>query len=196
MNPKNVPNHVIDNPSPSIKEDVWLMQRLEKPTGYVNPWGDVNHEIKDKSIADVISPDYMGAAEYEWGVYNKCLDTMYKWGAWSRMIHIYPTYKSIPVNIVSTHGCEEAEIEEQVRYLYLEVSRVKHETGSYPEISKSDLGSFYRDCQDFMNAKYIGWLNVKKFYAIFLNGDHAKDFMDHINDVHKKVAYNLDKETV
>ena len=62
----------------SLKKDVWLMQRLKKPTGYVNPYGDVNREVKERSIAEVVSPDYMGAAEYEWGAYGKCIDTMYK----------------------------------------------------------------------------------------------------------------------
>jgi len=203
MNPKDVPNHVIDNPSPSIKEDVWLMQRLSKPTGSVNPWGDVNHEIKDRSITDVISPDYMGAAEYEWGVYQKCIDTMYKWGVFNTMIYIYPSKDKpkfrtnhIPVNIVHCNGAEIADIVKQVRYLYLEVSRVYHETGTFPEISKNDHGSFYRALQDRENPKHIGWLNVKQCYGIFPNGDHAEDFINHINDMHKKIAYNLDKEAV
>ena len=89
----------------SIKQDVWLMQRLQEPQGYVNPFGDVNCEIKIdadhddtisvtrnntevKPIADVISPDYMGAAEYEWGVYQTCLDAMYKWGVFNTMAYI------------------------------------------------------------------------------------------------------------
>ena len=212
MSPKNVPNHV--------KQDVWLMQRLQEPEGYVNPFGDVNCEIRMsadhddtisvtrnntevKPIADVISPDYMGAAEYEWGVYQTCLDAMYKWGVFNTMAYIYPSEDKpkfrtnhIPVNIVHCNGAEIADIVEQVRYLYLEVSRVYHETGTFPEISKNDHGSFYRTLQDRQDPKYIGWLNVKQFYGIFPNGDHAEDFINHVNGMHKQVAYNLDKETV
>jgi len=153
----------------SIKENVWLMQRLLKPEGYVNPFGDVNREIKDRSITDVINTDYMGAAEYEWGVYKECLDTMYKWGVFNTMAYIYPSKDKpkfrtnhIPVNIVHCNGAEIADIIEQVRYLYLEVSRVYHETGTFPEISKNDRGSFYRTLQDRQDPKYIGWLNVKQ----------------------------------
>ena len=187
----------------SIKENVWLMQRLLKPEGYVNPFGDVNREIKDRSITDVINTDYMGAAEYEWGVYQTCLDTMYKWGVFNTMTYIYPSedkpkYRTnhIPVNIVHCNGAEIDDIVKQVRYLYLEVSRVYHETGTFPEISKNDHGSFYRALQDRQDPKHIGWLNVKQCYGIFPNGDHAEDFINHINDMHKKVAYNLEKKEV
>ena len=187
----------------SIKDNTWLIQRLNKPRGYINPFGDVNHEIKDRSITDVISPDYMGAAEYEWGVYQKCIDTMYKWGVFNITTFIYsskdePQFRTnhIPVNIVHCNGAEIDDIIDQVRYLYLEVSRIHHETGSFPEISKSDCGSFYQACQDYTNAKHIGWLNIKQCYAIFLNGDHTEDFINHINDVHKQIAYNLEKEAV
>ena len=204
----------------SIKQDIWLMQRLQEPEGYVNPFGDVNCEIRMgadhddtisvtrnntevKPIADVISPDYMGAAEYEWGVYQTCIDTMYKWGVFNTMVYIYPSEDKpkfrtnhIPVNIVHCNGAEIADIVEQVRYLYLEVSRVYHETGTFPEISKNDRGSFYRTLQDRQNPKYIGWLNVKQCYGIFPNGDHAEGFINHVNGIHKQIAYNLDKEAV
>ena len=184
----------------SIKNDVWLMQRLEKPTGYVNPYGDVNREVKERSITEVVSPDYMGAAEYEWGAYGKCIDTMYKWGVFKKTIHIYPKtdntrFGHLPVNIVYCNGAEIDHIIEQVRYLYLEVSRIYHETGAFPEISKNDRGSFYRDMQDSENSKYIGWLNIKEHYAIFLNGDRTKHFMDHINSIHDQRAKYYDQIT-
>ena len=46
----------------SIRNNTWLIQRLSKPRGFINPWGDVNNGVKDVNIKDVVSPDYMGAA--------------------------------------------------------------------------------------------------------------------------------------
>jgi hypothetical protein len=180
----------------AIKDKIWLMQRLKEPEDFVNPFGNVNVEIKDTDIDDVIDPDYMGAAEYEWGAYSKCIDEMYKWGVFNVMIYIYsnkdePKLNRIPVNIVHCNGADIDNIIEQVRYLYLEVSRIYHKTGSFFEISKNDRGSFYRALQDRNNPKYIGWLNIKEYYAIFPSGDHAEYFINHVNNMHKKTAYNL-----
>ncbi len=55
-------------------KNVYLVQRLRKPTGTVNPFvfggglvnGGFNPEAM-KIIKDIMSFDYMGAAEFEWG---------------------------------------------------------------------------------------------------------------------------------
>ena len=38
----------------SLRNDTWLIQRLNKPKGYKNPWGNVNNEAKDVNISEVI----------------------------------------------------------------------------------------------------------------------------------------------
>ena len=197
----------------------WLMQRLKEPKGYTNPYGDVNNEIPpqhldelelEDNIDKVVSPDYMGAAEYEWGAYGKCIDEMYDEGVHKKTISIYPDTCMKPVNIVfcTKHLTSEIkddgiqrplklsnDIIEQVRNLYLNVSSEYHKTGRYINISKNDYGSFYRALQDYENSKYIGWLNIKEHYAIFLNGDRTKHFMDHINAVHGQRAEYYDQIT-
>ena len=64
------------------RRTTWLVQRYSPGAGFVNPFGDMNREIGNevaqKLIADVVSPDYMGAAEYEWGAYPKCLEKMFE----------------------------------------------------------------------------------------------------------------------
>ena len=95
----------------SIRNNTWLIQRLSKPRGFINPWGDVNNGVKDVNIKDVVSPDYMGAAEYEWGTYSKCIEIMQKYGTKLSIISLYPENKtgrysaSIPIYIVSSKGC-------------------------------------------------------------------------------------------
>ena len=54
----------------------WLIQRLSKGRGYKNPWGDVNNGVSLKGIEQIIRPDYMGAAEFEWGKYSETLEKM------------------------------------------------------------------------------------------------------------------------
>tara|TARA_R100000808_G_C2147345_1_gene155304 strand:+ start:1518 stop:2171 length:654 start_codon:yes stop_codon:yes gene_type:complete len=54
----------------------WLIQRLSKGSGYKNPFGDVNNGVDLKGIEQIIKPDYMGAAEFEWGKYGSTLEKM------------------------------------------------------------------------------------------------------------------------
>ena len=173
----------------SIKNNTWLIQRLNKPKGFKNPWGDVNNEVKDVDIAKVIDPQYMGAVEYEFGTYRNCIDVMLKHCTTQRAIYIYPKAKNIPVYIVSSNGCEDDEVDEQIRFLYLEPSRILHETGELPNrISKADYCSFYKACRkaavyNFKDIRTDGWLNVKKFYAFFIERDLAESFNNYFNQI-------------
>tara|TARA_R100001594_G_scaffold46628_1_gene79693 strand:+ start:1449 stop:2138 length:690 start_codon:yes stop_codon:yes gene_type:complete len=61
--------------SPAIgrisKQKSWIVQRLNKPRGYINPYTDTIRDMENKSaqeiVKEVFTPDYMGAAEYEFG---------------------------------------------------------------------------------------------------------------------------------
>ena len=182
-----------ERPLPNHGRDTWLIQRLNKPKGYKNPWGDVNNEVTDVNIAKVIDPQYMGAAEYEFGTYRNCIDVMLKHGTTQRAIYIYPNNENIPVHIVSSKGCEDIEVDEQIRFLYLEPSRILHKTGDLPNrISKADYCSFYKACRkaavcNFKDIKTDGWLNVKKFYAFFIKRELAESFNNYCNQA-KEVA--------
>jgi hypothetical protein len=54
----------------------WLIQRIKQGIGYKNPWGDVNNTTDLKGIERLIQPDYMGAAEFEYGAYHSTLERM------------------------------------------------------------------------------------------------------------------------
>ena len=53
--------------------NLWKVQRLEAPSGgsFINPFGNTITEIESKeaqeAVDKVFNPEYMGAAEYEWG---------------------------------------------------------------------------------------------------------------------------------
>ena len=123
----------------SLHNDTWLIQRLNKPKGYKNPWGDINNEVKDVDISDIIDPDYMGAAEYEWGIYNECIETMQKYGTTRRTIYIYPKHKNVVVNIVNVNGCEENEVDEQTHKQFVRFSVGTFENRAIMKITKSKL---------------------------------------------------------
>ena len=55
----------------------YLIQRLTKAKGFINPWGDRNAEVV-QGIENIFTPEYMGAAEYEHGVYAKAIDGFVK----------------------------------------------------------------------------------------------------------------------
>jgi len=62
-------------------ERSWLIQRMQKPTGRVNPFsfgggGSGFHPEVAKQLAEVCDWDYMGAAEYEFGAPAKALNRM------------------------------------------------------------------------------------------------------------------------
>ena len=181
----------------SLEDNTWLIQRLIKPKGYKNPWGDVNTEVKDVDIDNVITPDYMGAAEYEWGIYSKCMETMQEYKTKLSVISLYPESKrhsaSIPVYIVSANGCEDSEVIEEIRHLYFSPSLKLHETGILPEISKNDYSTFYQECRKVAICKFNdihthGWLNVKKYYAFFIDSDLAESFNKYFNSVEETVT--------
>ena len=150
----NLTYYIDDNDLPKLKPvgtGTWLIQRLRKPIGFKNPWGDVSIQVKDDedysvSIEDVINPDYMGAAEYEWGVFPKCIETMQKMGTnnetvWTHDIHNKRVYI---VSANESGGRDFDEIRDIIDYLFFAPSLELHNTGTLPEISKSDYSSFYR----------------------------------------------------
>lgn len=175
---------------PSLKPigDTWLIQRLSKPKGYKNPFGDVSVGVEDYassvSIEDVFTPDYMGAAEYEWGVFPKCLGTMQMMGAEGRNYSIH----NKGIYVVMAKGCDVDEIKSIINYLYFKPSLELHNTGRLPEISKSDYSSFYRAMShclvnDYKSVRTHGWLNVSKYFAWFIDKDMALAFEQYCNTV-------------
>ena len=66
-----------------MKRQPYLVQRLNKPIGQANPWsfggGKINGGIDKeamKLITKVLSFDYMGSAEFEWGAVPTALEAL------------------------------------------------------------------------------------------------------------------------
>ena len=184
---------------PKIKlvgNEAWLIQRLSKPKGFKNPFGDVSVQIeKDEDysipIEDVISPDYMGAAEYEWGIFPKCIKKMIDSGTNNGMIWTHDIHHKL-VYVVSANGCDIQEVRDIIDYLFFAPSLELHNTGRLPEISKSDYSSFYRSMShclvnDYKSLRTHGWLNVKKYFAWFTDKEMALAFNNYCNSIMMEV---------
>ena len=52
----------------TFKLNNWLVARLSKPLGYVNPFGTCSPSAQIE-LKDIVKFDYMGAAEYEYGAF-------------------------------------------------------------------------------------------------------------------------------
>ena len=170
----------------------WLIQRLNKPVGFKNPFGDVSVQVENNddysvNIEDVISPDYMGAAEYEWGIFPKCIETMIKFGTNNGMVWTHDIHHKL-VYVVSANGVDIDEVRNIIDYLFFAPSLELHNTGKLPEISKSDYSSFYKSMShclvnDYKSLRIHGWLNVKKHFAWFTDKEMALAFNDYCNSV-------------
>ena len=180
----------------SWKNPSWLVQRLNKPVGYKNPFGDVSNGVDDANsevnIQDVVNPDYMGAAEYEWGVFDKCLKVMQKMGTNNEQAFLHKIHNK-SVYVVMANGCDLDEVRKIIDYLYFAPSLYQHNKGRLPEISKNDFSTFYKEMSrcminDYSNIKTHGWLCIDKYFAWFVDRDLAIGFNDYCNNVKAEVT--------
>jgi len=172
----------------------WLVQRYSPGAGFINPFGDMNgqigNEVAQKLIADVVSPDYMGAAEYEWGAYPECLAKMYEH---KLLVEEYDGF-NIPIYIVAAN-MDFAKV--CIHYLYNETELINsYSDNTYNEVSKADYGSFKKTVLGKSRQDTIGWLSLKGHYAWFIDEDIAKTFKQLLTpDEWKEIAEAIEEET-
>ena len=145
----------------------WLVQRFERPTGYINPFGDVNAEVgnKDaqKALMNTVSPAYMGAYEFECGSYSECLAAMFE-------------SESLELVKVDTFPKTIYLITSNIEYDVSEINRLlvdSTEVGR--EVSKNDSGSFKKAMCD-EDDRTVGWMSLKGHYAWFVDKGVAEEF--------------------
>ena len=169
----------------------WLVQRYSPGTGFINPFGDMNRqlstEVAQELMSNVVSPDYMGAAEYEWGAYPECLGEMFEQ---ELVIEEYDGF-DIPIYIIA------ADINfaiKCIQFLYDDTESTYGEY-SYNEVSKGDYGSFKKTILGKSRMNTIGWLSLKGHYAWFTDKDIAKTFKQLLTpDEWKEIAKVVEKE--
>jgi len=187
------------------KHKPWLIQRLEvgNETNALNPFGNVLTETQDlaKLIGEVIIPDYMGASEFEHGVFGKALNRMFT----AADYQVYEFSMIIPIYVVcSSYGDERYLIEHIIRnHLIKSLENVVvgnfaskeeastdtidtvlqgAETWAVNETSKNDYGSFLKvltkmaESHGAYSDKLVGWFDINMDYAWFIDRTTAKHF--------------------
>jgi len=168
-----------------------LVQRYSSGTGSINPYGDmnkqINNDIAQKLVSELVSPDYMGAAEYEWGAYPKCLEKMFEH---ELVVEEYDGF-DIPIYIVAA-DISFAKL--CIHFLYNDTEPV-NDYGGYNEVSKNDYGSFKQTVLGQNRLNTIGWLSLEGHYAWFTDKDIAKTFKQLLTpDEWKEIAKVIEKE--
>jgi len=173
----------------------WLVQRYSPGTGFINLYGDMNqqigNEVAQKLISDLVSPDYMGAAEYEWGAYPECLAKMYEH---ELVVKEYDGF-DIPIYIVAA-DIDFAKV--CIHLIYNETKLINNSwsDNTYDEVSKADYGSFKKTVLGKSRQNTIGWLSLKGHYAWFTDENIAKTFKQLLTpDEWEEIAEAIEEET-
>jgi hypothetical protein len=153
----------------------WLVARLSKPVGHINPFGSYTPQTE---LNEIVKFDYMGAAEYEYGAIPKCLAKLWD----SELV------------FESWNAPGEAVIE-QVHIIYIKnddiidiINSIQdiYESGKdkiVREVSKGDYGSYYKALNN-VSQDYgsIGWINIEHNFAWFIDKEIAVDFFNHLDN--------------
>ena len=168
----------------------WIVQRLSKPKGYVNPYGAADIKSQDV-LKDVIDVQYMGAAEYEWGALPECLKVMWDeplritetrinkqsiWIVHPEAMKVQKHYDESPVRSFQEYITAVVKVYKAAQPLTDDESM----TIERKEVSKADFGSFYKAMVG-EDDRTTGWLNIRHFFAWFIDEEMATEFYNHLN---------------
>ena len=162
----------------TFNERSWIVQRLSKPTKFLNPYGNtIDFDDKDSinRVAKVFSTDYMGAFEYEHGALGQSMSRMY-----DNIINIveyqhddFRYYIVYSVNSDWNVGLIKGR-SRLIQYL-IEENYNKGMNGE--EVAKNDYGSFYKRVNgEWHSEELMGWYDLRNDFAWFLELEDAEKF--------------------
>ena len=160
----------------------WLVQRVSKPKDYVNPFNNTD-KAAQTTLMNVISFDYMGAAEYEHGAVNECLSDMWEGELNFHKINIPGKYndKYKMMYLVVLKGTADS-----LDDILTAITEVLYKGKGDDEVSKADYGSYYRALTE-TDKRFIpdtkGWINLKHRFAWFIDKEMAHNFANHLNQI-------------
>lgn len=163
----------------TFNERSWIVQRLNKPTKILNPYGNtIDFDDKDsiERVAKVFSTDYMGAFEYEHGTLAQSMSRMY-----DNIINTveYRTidfccYIVYAINVDWTIGKIKGQ-SKLIQHL-IEENYTKGSNGG-EEVAKNDYGSFFKRVNgEWDNEELMGWYDLRNDFAWFLELEDAEKF--------------------
>ena len=166
--------------------NLWLVQRCSMPKEFINPFGNNITELKDgaaqKALSKVISTDYMGAAEYEWGAFPERLAKFWELGSENDLgyhsVFLPQTFAFDRLYVV----CHWEKITEVQEALIELVKKSVKKDDYWSEVSKGDHASFRRVLlQEDDGYDTKGWISMKHNIAWFVDEEMAKGFFHLMN---------------
>jgi len=177
----------------------WIVQQLSIPTKgkMPNPFTDIGiglTESAQNEIYKVFSTEYMGAAEFEWGAFQKTLSKM-----WDdkdlvhEVIEFYlhditkedlldPECDGPPIKMYYVGNS--LKMDSHVNNVRKNLNRLissYEKYGRYIQVTKADNGSMFKAIYDingdgecYRNEDIKGWLCFDNHYAVFLDDKDGK----------------------
>jgi len=149
-------------------ERTYLIQRLNKPEGFVNPFsfggGFVNGGLSKeamKILTPIMSFDYMGSAEFEFGELPRAFRTIEKYSRQGRAI---TGSLSLPENVFYLCDRDMREhVEGVIRQAYEDESklRLKEPCHLREALGIGESAEFFKDL--------AGWIELNKGFMFFIN---------------------------
>lgn len=146
-------------------KNTYLIQRLEKPYGHINPFsfggGYVNGGMSKEAseiLKNIMSFDYMGAAEYEFGSLPKSLDNIAK--SKNEYVSFSKEYNGkVPVYVI----CHSVMVEE-IKRMLSELAKGKIQTKGFTNFRAAiGMDSFLTK----EKCKTVGWLELNNDFFFF-----------------------------
>ena len=158
----------------------WIIQRLKRPSGFINPYGNtIKFDDQDAidRVAKVFSTDYMGAFEYEHGTLPESMSRMYEIGHTFFKKWEIPEFKCW---IVCSMDVSEMTIGEMKTRIGSVTQTIwdKYEEGKHgKQVAKNDYGSFYERVNGtWYDDDLLGWYDLQNDFAWFIDNKMAQKF--------------------
>ena len=163
----------------------WIVQRLNKPTKTLNPYGNtIDFDDKDSidRVAKVFSTDYMGAFEYEHGALGESMSRMYEndFTNIEEYCHYHKEGIDFRCYVVYTINIDWkiGKIKNQRQFVEqcIQKNYIDGSNGG-EEVAKNDYGSFYKRVNgEWDSEELMGWYDLRNDFAWFLELEDAENF--------------------
>jgi len=146
-------------------ESTYLIQRLEKPKGFINPFsfGATGNGILSKDAQELLkniwSFDYMGSSKFEWGAVPKALQKIAKYCGEGRAFT-----STLNLEKEVYYICEKKDKSEVVEVIK------KLGKNEYEPFHLKEYCGFEKNLKGNEFAqRYVGWLELDNGFMFFVN---------------------------
>jgi hypothetical protein len=179
-------------------KETWLVQRLQAPYKGNNnnpfnfggglPRGGICKECYD-SLNQIFTFDYMGAAEFEFGIVPDVLGRIYRYHNEGKSVKGRLCIHGIPVYYLC-HEAQKAEVDKRIQELAKGKVQLKErcylDEALAARVPDNECRRKQRNYSHYKN--YIGWLELDNDFIFFLDKDTLENFAKYMELLAKEQA--------